>query len=81
MSPIRDGVPLKYQIWDTGQARAMWPIRSRRTLELVTSTPHLSQMVPLYRIFLYLPHLHSQSLVGPKIFSQKRPSVSAFSVL
>ena len=42
-----DGVPLKYQMWLTGLASWMWPIRSRRTLERVTSTPHLSQMMPL----------------------------------
>ncbi len=45
--PSRDGVPLKYQMWLTGLASLMWPIRSRRTLERVTSTPHLSQMIPL----------------------------------
>ncbi len=44
---MRLGIPLKYQMWDTGQARLMWPMRSRRTLELVTSTPHLSHTVPL----------------------------------
>ena len=31
----------------TGEASWMWPIRSRRTFERVTSTPHLSQMMPL----------------------------------
>ncbi len=49
------GVPLKYQMWLTGLASWMWPIRSRRTFERVTSTPHLSQMMPLYRIRLYFP--------------------------
>ena len=39
ISPIRLGIPLKYQMWETGAARAIWPIRSRRTLDLVTSTP------------------------------------------
>ncbi len=53
--PRRDGVPLKYQMWLTGLASWMWPMRSRRTFERVTSTPHLSQMMPLYRIRLYLP--------------------------
>ena len=43
----RLGVPLKYQMWLTGLASWMWPIRSRRTLARVTSTPHLSQMMPL----------------------------------
>ena len=32
------------------------------------------------RIFLYLPQWHSQSFVGPKIFSQNRPSRSGFKV-
>ena len=45
--PSRDGVPLKYQMWLTGLASWMWPMRSRRTLLRVTSTPHLSQMMPL----------------------------------
>ena len=55
----------------------MWPIRSRRTLERVTSTPQRSQIMPLKRtLFLYFPQEHSQSLVGPNIFSQKRPSYS-----
>ena len=33
------------------------------------------------RIFLYFPQWHSQSLLGPKIFSQNRPSFSGFNVL
>ena len=52
---MRDGIPLKYQIWDTGVANWIWPIRSRRTLARVTSTPHLSQTTPLWRMRLYLP--------------------------
>ena len=35
--------------------RPIWPIRSRRTLERVTSTPHLSQILPLKRRRLYFP--------------------------
>ena len=53
--PILLGIPLKYQICDTGAASSICPIRSLRTLDFVTSTPHLSQMIPLYLIFLYLP--------------------------
>ena len=53
--PIREEVPLKYQMWETGAASSMWPIRSRRTLERVTSTPQRSQILPLYRMRLYLP--------------------------
>ena len=56
-------MPLTYQMWLTGAASSMWPIRSRRTLARVTSTPHLSQMTPLKRIRLYLPQSHSQSFV------------------
>ena len=44
---MRQGMPLKYHIWDTGAASSMWPMRSRRTFALVTSTPHLSQTTPL----------------------------------
>ena len=73
-------MPLKYQMWETGAASSMWPMRSRRTLARVTSTPQRSQTIPLYRTRLYLPQWHSQSLVGPKIFSQNSPSRSGFSV-
>ncbi len=52
---MREGMPLKYQMWETGAASSMWPIRSRRTLERVTSTPQRSQILPLYRSRLYLP--------------------------
>ena len=45
--PIREGMPLKYQMWDTGAASSMWPMRSRRTLLRVTSTPQRSQILPL----------------------------------
>ena len=43
----------------TGLASSMWPIRSRRTLANVTSTPHFSQMMPRNFMRLYLPHRHS----------------------
>jgi hypothetical protein len=42
-----------------GAASSMWPMRSRRTLVTVTSTPHFSQTTPLYFMRLYLPHRHS----------------------
>ncbi len=45
--PIRDGIPLKYQICETGAANSICPIRSRRTFERVTSTPQRSQTIPL----------------------------------
>ena len=73
----RDGMVLKNQMCATGDTRLMWPMRSRRTRECVTSTPHFSQTMPLYFTPEYLPQKHSQSLVGPKIFSQNRPSRSA----
>ena len=41
------------------RASSIWPIRSRRTFDTVTSTPHFSQTMPLYFIRLYLPHRHS----------------------
>ena len=39
-----------------------------------------TQTLPLKRTLLYLPQRHSQSLVGPKMRSQKRPSRSALRV-
>ena len=44
---MRLGTPLKNQMWLTGAARSMCPMRSRRTLERVTSTPQRSQTMPL----------------------------------
>ena len=41
------GTPLKNQMCETGAARSMWPMRSRRTFCRVTSTPQRSQMMPL----------------------------------
>ena len=78
--PIRDGRPLKNQTCETGDASSMCPMRSRRTFDLVTSTPHLSQTTPRCFIRLYLPQRHSQSVIGPKIFAQKRPSRSGLNV-
>ena len=57
--PIREGSDFKYQIWATGLASSIWPIRSRRTLDWVTSTPHFSQITPRCLSRLYLPHKHS----------------------
>ncbi len=56
---MRLGSDFRNQIWATGAASSIWPIRSRRTLETVTSTPHFSQTMPLYFMRLYLPHRHS----------------------
>ena len=39
--------PLKYQMWAIGEASLMWPILSRRTAEVVISTPQRSQTIPL----------------------------------
>src|SRR5690625_6152697 len=47
MSPIRLGIPLKYQICVTGAANSICAIRSRRTLDFVISTPQRSQTTPL----------------------------------
>ena len=73
---MRLGLHLKNQMWLTGTASSMWPIRSRRTRARVTSTKQRSQVTPLCLTRLYLPQAHSQSFVGPKIFSQKSPSNS-----
>ncbi len=70
------GSVLKNQMWQTGTANSMWPIRSRRTLDRVTSTPQRSQTCPRKRILLNFPQWHSQSLTGPKMRSQNRPSRS-----
>ena len=75
---MRLGSPLKNQMCETGQASSICPMRSRRTLAWVTSTPHFSQTTPRWRMRLYLPHRHSQSLTGPKILAQNRPSRSRF---
>ncbi len=48
-------VPRRYQMWTTGAASSMCPMRSRRTFERVTSTPQRSQMMPRNRTRLYLP--------------------------
>ena len=77
---MRLGRPLKNQTWLTGLASSMWPMRSRRTLACVTSTPHLSQTTPRCFMRLYLPQRHSQSLIGPKILAQKSPSLSGLKV-
>src|SRR3546814_8133528 len=47
---------LRNQICATGAASSIWPMRSRRTLVTVTSTPHFSHTTPLYFMRLYLPH-------------------------
>ena len=39
--------PCNNQVWTTGAASSMWPIRSRRTLESVTSTPQTLHTLPL----------------------------------
>src|SRR5437868_9661873 len=78
--PIREGMLLKNQICTTGTARSMCAILSRLTLEVVTSTPQRSHTIPLCLIFLYFPQAHSQSRVGPKIFSQNRPPFSGLNV-
>ena len=54
-----EGSDFKNQIWATGAASSIWPMRSRRTRDRVTSTPHFSQITPLYFMRLYLPHRHS----------------------
>ncbi|CFN65785.1 Uncharacterised protein [Bordetella pertussis] len=57
--PRRDGRLLRNQMCATGLASSIWPMRSRRTLATVTSTPHFSQITPRCFRRLYLPHKHS----------------------
>ncbi len=57
--PRREGRLFRNQMCATGLASSMWPMRSRRTLVSVTSTPHFSQMTPRCFRRLYLPQRHS----------------------
>jgi hypothetical protein len=59
MLPIREGSDFRNQMWATGVARVMCPIRSRRTFDWITSTPHFSHTTPRCFMRLYLPQLHS----------------------
>ena len=68
------------QGWATGAASSMCPMRSRRTAEVVISTPHTSQTKPGVCARLCLPQKHVQSFVGPKMRSENRPSFSGWRV-
>ena len=57
--PIQLGRLFRNQMCATGVASSMCPMRSRRTLDWMTSTPHFSQTTPRWRMRLYLPQLHS----------------------
>ena len=59
MRPMRDGSDFRNQMCAVGLASSMWPMRSRRTLDWVTSTPHFSHTTPRCFRRLYLPHRHS----------------------
>ncbi len=59
ITPIRDGSDFKNQICAQGAAKVMCPIRSRRTRDKVTSTPHFSHTTPRCFKRLYLPQIHS----------------------
>src|SRR3989338_7099307 len=52
---ILEGILRKNQICDTGVQSSICAILSRRTIDRVISTPHLSHIIPLYRMPLYLP--------------------------
>ena len=56
---MREGRLLRNQMCATGVARLMWPRRSRRTFDWMTSTPHFSQTTPRCFMRLYLPQMHS----------------------
>ena len=60
-------------MWQTGTAISMWPMRSRRTFDWVTSTPQRSHTMPRKRMRLYFPQAHSQSLDGPNVRWQNSP--------
>ena len=77
---MRDGSPLKNHTCEQGLASSIWPRRSRRTRDSVTSTPHLSQITPRCFMRLYFPHKHSQSAIGPKMRAQNSPSRSGLKV-
>ncbi len=47
MTLMGDEEPLKYQMCEMGVASLICPMRSRRTAEVVISTPHRSQIIPL----------------------------------
>ena len=53
------GSDFKNQMCATGEANSICPILSLLTFDLVTSTPHFSQIMPLNFILLYFPHKHS----------------------
>src|SRR5947209_1092793 len=73
---MRLGSPLKNHTCEHGEASSMWPRRSRRTFDKVTSTPHLSQITPRCFIRLYLPQRHSQSVTGPKFLVLSKRSAA-----
>ena len=56
---MREGRDFRYQMWATGLASSMCPMRSLRTFATVTSTPHFSQITPRCLRRLYFPHRHS----------------------
>jgi len=74
------GQSLEDHTCEQGDASSMWPRRSRRTFDSVTSTPHLSQITPRCFMRLYLPQRHSQSVTGPKMRAQNKPSRSGLKV-
>ena len=53
-----DGLDL-YHACTTGDAKSTCHILDLLTLQVVTSTPHLSHTIPLYLAHLYFPQLHS----------------------
>ena len=65
---------------DKLQAKGLHASDYAGTLDSVNSTPQRSQIKPSYRTLLYLPHAHSKLLLGPKILSQNKPSISGLNV-
>ena len=64
--PRRLGMALKNQMWTTGAASSMWPMRLRRTRLCVTLTPQRSQIMPLYFMPAVLAAGAFPVLLGPE---------------
>src|SRR5947207_8547582 len=73
---MREGSDLRNQMCATGAASSIWPMRSRRTRDNVTSTEHFSQMMPLYFIRLDLRQRNSRSFIGETMVTKNGVSGS-----
>ena len=78
--PMRDGMPLKYQMWLHGRGQFNVAHALAANLALGDLDAAAVADFALVADLLYFPQWHSQSFVGPKMRSQKRPSRSGLSV-